>query len=132
MTDLVQQKTYEERLHMRNNLLAFRITKGKECYVGTAREIAKILDSKADTIQTLSLYTLCPKGWSIERVGVYKKVIGVYKDNELEFSDYIEEVAKELCTTSLRIAQCCNHDLLIQGMYSIKFDGDFDLVEMEV
>lgn len=132
MTDLVQQKIYKERLHMRNNLLAFKITKDNKCYVGTAKDIAKIVKCNENSIAFISLYYPNTKGWIFQRIGMYKKVIEVYKNNEFAFKGHVEDIANKLCTTELRIVQLCNHDIKAQKEYTFKFKGEFELVEMRI
>lgn len=130
--DLVKNKSYEERLHMRNNMIAYRITKENESYIGTAADLISMLNISSSQICQASLISGCAFGWKIERLGMYKKVYKVYKDNELVFKGYVEDVAKKLFMSEMRVVQLANHDVLADRQYSIKYDGDIDLVEMKV
>lgn len=132
MTDLMLSKPYTKRLNIRNNLIAYKITKGDECYIGSSSDVAHIMKTNSAAISMNSLNGGTIHGWKIERLGLYKKVFNVYKDQELVFKGYVEDVAKKLFMTEMRVIQLTNHNVIADKQWMIKYDGDVDLVEMNV
>lgn len=132
ITDLMQNKPYTKRLNMRNNLLAYKITKDNMCYIGSTKDIASIMKCGQSNISIASLNGGTVDGWKIERLGLYKKVFKVFQNQEFVFTGYIEDVAKKLFMTEKRVIQLCNRNIIADGQYMIKYDGDVDLVEMNV
>lgn len=130
--DLVSIKSKDLRTAMRNNMLAYKVTKGDESYIGTYKDISKLVDYRNMNISSASLYRGHINGWVLERVGLYKKVFELYEDDKLIFNGFVEDVAIKLNTTELRVAQLCNHDLMAMGKYKVKFDGEFKMVEMNI
>ncbi len=130
--NLVNRKPYTERLNMRNNMLAYKVTKDDESYIGTYKDISKVVGYRNMNISSISLTCKSIHGWTLERVGMYKKVFKLYKGEELIFNGFVEDMAYKLQTTELRVVQLCNHDLMAMGKYKVKFDGEFKMVEMNI
>lgn len=132
VVDLVANKTYEEKASMRNNLIAYKITRYGTSFIGTHKDIAEIVEVSPSTISGKSLNHSYIHGWILERVGLYKKVFKVYKDGQLYFTGHSEDVAKELGITELRIAQVADYETVIKKHYKIVHGNEYELVEMKI
>ena len=103
-----------------DNRLVYKITKGDEVHIGNNREILDILKIHPSSLSSASLSGLKTKGFTVEQIGVYKKIYDIYDGPELIFSGTIDEVLKHFYLSKARILKAVNRDSLILGKFYVR------------
>lgn len=112
---------------MRDNQLVFEIEKDGKVNIGTAEDVANIMNMELNNIPGAAQRGIC-KGWKIREVGMYKKVYEVYENGEVILNGFVDKIAKDLYISPTRVLQASKYGNKILGKYYIKFK-EFVLVK---
>lgn len=109
---------------MNDNKIVYKLTKDEEELIGSVDELEPYFNSNAKFGLANAIYRNGRyRGYNVERVGVYKKLYEVYKNDYHVFTGTVDEVAEYLYIPPNRVVTVAKRGITTFKEYKINQRG---------